>query len=66
MEDCKKTKIVAPVVCNRELKGIRCESSQIGAEGFGLNQKQREAIVSLWSWQESSLACNVILGGPAK
>jgi len=37
---------------------------KIGAIGFGLNQKQQEAITDLWKWQERSLRSKIVLGGP--
>jgi len=39
---------------------------RIGALGFGLNQKQQEAIADLWDWQERSLKSKMFLGGPAE
>ena len=37
---------------------------RIGAEGFGLNDVQQEAIADLWQWQEDSLKSDIVLGGP--
>jgi len=37
---------------------------RIGAQGFGLNQQQQEAIADLWRWQRESLDSKQIIGGP--
>jgi hypothetical protein len=36
----------------------------IGAEGYGLDKGQQEAVVRLWTWQERSLRGDLVLGGP--
>jgi len=40
------------------------EFRRIGAEGFGLDERQQEAIADLWAWQKDSLNSDLILGGP--
>ena len=36
----------------------------VGAEGYGLDKSQQEAVVRLWAWQEQSLRGDLVLGGP--
>jgi hypothetical protein len=36
---------------------------RIGAQGYGLDKRQQEAIAALWDWQEDSLRGEALLGG---
>lgn len=40
------------------------QATRIGAQGFGLNAKQQEAIADLWRWEKDSLESDIVLGGP--
>ncbi|MBL7106109.1 MAG: hypothetical protein ISS77_00690 [Phycisphaerae bacterium] len=42
------------------------QSHRIGAKGYGLDQRQQEAIADLWAWQEASLKSDIVLGGPIR
>jgi hypothetical protein len=55
---CQKTEENPPT--NGKSSSHQC----VGAEGYGLNKLQQEAIANLWRWQEESLSCDIILGGP--
>jgi len=41
-------------------------SRRIGAMGYGLDQRQQEAIADLGAWQEASLKSDIVLGGPIR